>query len=141
MKICTVWGDMSSDKSSENYPTDLFCDACFNEMGQEKRIQGSSLGKKMTALMETHARTVEKLKKKSVRSKMARTHNKSLSRPCHEVGALRVDAFAIAHGTRATLQSSEHFTGTPAQTAAAQDVVACAGLCSLPWAARQHLST
>ncbi|MBR7791846.1 hypothetical protein KDM87_04495 [Undibacterium sp. FT147W] len=32
MKICTVWGDMSSDKSSENYPTDLFCDECFSEM-------------------------------------------------------------------------------------------------------------
>lgn len=37
MKICTVWGDLSSEKSSENYPTDLFCEECFQSMnpGQE----------------------------------------------------------------------------------------------------------
>ncbi|MEQ8261208.1 MAG: hypothetical protein RH947_13010 [Alcanivorax sp.] len=33
MKICQVWGDLSSDKASENYPTDLFCDECFELMG------------------------------------------------------------------------------------------------------------
>lgn len=32
MKICQVWGDLSSEKSSENYPTDLFCDECFESM-------------------------------------------------------------------------------------------------------------
>lgn len=32
MKICTVWGDLSSEKSSENYPTDVFCEECFKSM-------------------------------------------------------------------------------------------------------------
>lgn len=32
MKICTVWGDLHSDKSSENYPTDLYCEDCFQAM-------------------------------------------------------------------------------------------------------------
>lgn len=40
MKICTVWGDMSSEKSSENYPTDLFCDECFSEMGPGEEGSG-----------------------------------------------------------------------------------------------------
>lgn len=36
MKICQVWGDLSSEKSSENYPTDLFCDECFESMNPGK---------------------------------------------------------------------------------------------------------
>ena len=28
MKSCTIYGDMSSDKSSENYPTVAICDEC-----------------------------------------------------------------------------------------------------------------
>lgn len=28
MKSCTVWGDLSSDKSSENYPEETVCDEC-----------------------------------------------------------------------------------------------------------------
>ena len=40
MKICTIFGDMSSDKSSENYPTDLFCDECFNEMAPNQEESG-----------------------------------------------------------------------------------------------------
>lgn len=41
MKICTVWGDLSSDKSSENYPTDLYCEECFDAMnpgGEDSQI-------------------------------------------------------------------------------------------------------
>ncbi|MDQ7003863.1 MAG: hypothetical protein Q9N67_02630 [Ghiorsea sp.] len=40
MKICTVWGDLSSDKSSENYPTDLFCEECFESMSPGKEESG-----------------------------------------------------------------------------------------------------
>lgn len=32
MKICQVTGDLSSEKSRENYPTDIFCDECVEEM-------------------------------------------------------------------------------------------------------------
>lgn len=35
MKICQVYGDMSSEKSSENYPTDLFCEECFEGMSKD----------------------------------------------------------------------------------------------------------
>lgn len=35
MKICVVWGDLSSEMSSENYPTVPVCDACFKEQGGE----------------------------------------------------------------------------------------------------------
>jgi hypothetical protein len=41
MKICTVWGNLLSEKSSENYPTDLYCEDCFNEMnpdGEDSQI-------------------------------------------------------------------------------------------------------
>jgi hypothetical protein len=40
MKICTVWGDLSSDKSSENYPTDLYCEECFQAMGPDQEESG-----------------------------------------------------------------------------------------------------
>ncbi|UZJ44213.1 hypothetical protein OOT55_16355 [Marinimicrobium sp. C6131] len=32
MKTCTVYGDMASEKSSEAYPTETFCDECYEEM-------------------------------------------------------------------------------------------------------------
>lgn len=40
MKICQVYGDMTSEKSSENYPTDVFCDECFSELdrGEESQV-------------------------------------------------------------------------------------------------------
>lgn len=28
MKLCTVWGDLSSDKASEQYPQENVCEAC-----------------------------------------------------------------------------------------------------------------
>lgn len=28
MKLCTVWGDLTSDKASEQYPQENVCDAC-----------------------------------------------------------------------------------------------------------------
>ena len=31
MKSCTIIGDLSSDKSSENYPTVPVCDECVQE--------------------------------------------------------------------------------------------------------------
>lgn len=31
MKSCVIWGDMSSDSASENYPTVAVCDACATE--------------------------------------------------------------------------------------------------------------
>lgn len=31
MKSCTIYGDMSSEKSSENYPTVAVCDQCVAE--------------------------------------------------------------------------------------------------------------
>ncbi|HEX5338821.1 MAG TPA: hypothetical protein VFW53_10335 [Gallionella sp.] len=40
MKICTIWGDLSSEKSSENYPTDLFCEECFQAMNPDKEDSG-----------------------------------------------------------------------------------------------------
>lgn len=40
MKICTLWGNMSSDRSRENYPTKLFCDECFSEMGSDEEDSG-----------------------------------------------------------------------------------------------------
>ena len=40
MKICTIWGDLTSDKSSENYPTDLFCEECFNSMRPDQENSG-----------------------------------------------------------------------------------------------------
>jgi hypothetical protein len=32
MRICEVYGNLTSEKSSENYPTDLYCTDCFLEM-------------------------------------------------------------------------------------------------------------
>jgi len=40
MKICTVWGDLSSDKSSENYPSDLYCEECFQAMKPDQEESG-----------------------------------------------------------------------------------------------------
>lgn len=33
MKTCMIYGDMSSDRSSENYPTVIICDECVEGMG------------------------------------------------------------------------------------------------------------
>ncbi len=41
MKSCTIFGDMSSDKSRENYPTVAVCDDCVaadKEAGEESQI-------------------------------------------------------------------------------------------------------
>lgn len=67
MKICTVWGDMSSDKASENYPTDLFCDECFDEMAPEQENSGvvswqeddGSYGKQCSNCGKTKAAEIE----------------------------------------------------------------------------------
>lgn len=40
MKICTTWGDLSADKSSDNYPTDLFCEECFHDMKPDQKDSG-----------------------------------------------------------------------------------------------------
>ncbi len=40
MKICTVWGDLSSEKSSKNYPTDLFYEECFQSMNPDQADSG-----------------------------------------------------------------------------------------------------
>ena len=40
MKICTIWGDMSSEKASENYPIDLFCEECFQSMSPDQEDSG-----------------------------------------------------------------------------------------------------
>ena len=31
MKNCTIWGDLSSDRTSENYPEGPVCDECVAE--------------------------------------------------------------------------------------------------------------
>lgn len=36
MKNCTVWGDLMSDKSSENYPEVAVCDSCAQEQKCEE---------------------------------------------------------------------------------------------------------
>jgi len=36
MKICTVHGNFNSEKSSEQYPSDLFCEECFQSMHPDK---------------------------------------------------------------------------------------------------------
>ena len=40
MKICQIWGDLSSERSSENYPTELFCDECFKDMNPDGEDSG-----------------------------------------------------------------------------------------------------
>lgn len=35
MKVCQITGDMSAEKSRDNYPTDVFCDECYEEMNVE----------------------------------------------------------------------------------------------------------
>lgn len=35
MRICEVFGNLTSEKSSENYPTDLYCTECFLKMNPE----------------------------------------------------------------------------------------------------------
>lgn len=32
MKTCMVYGDLTSDRASEAYPTEIFCDDCFEDM-------------------------------------------------------------------------------------------------------------
>lgn len=32
MKVCHIVGDMSAEKSSEAYPTEVFCDECYDKM-------------------------------------------------------------------------------------------------------------
>lgn len=52
MKTCVVYGDMTSDKSSEAYPMMQLCDECYESMdpeGEDSRIvsterYNSSLG-------------------------------------------------------------------------------------------------
>lgn len=54
MKTCTIIGDLSSEKSSENYPTVPICNDCFEEdnaAGEDSQIVSaddfnSSLGDK-----------------------------------------------------------------------------------------------
>lgn len=44
MRICTVWGDLSADKTDEQYPTDVYCDECFHAMdssGEESGVVNS----------------------------------------------------------------------------------------------------
>ena len=36
MQDCTIWGDMSSDKSSENYPEVQICDECVSKWDGEE---------------------------------------------------------------------------------------------------------
>ncbi|MEP4094583.1 hypothetical protein [Reichenbachiella sp.] len=43
MKVCTVWGDLSSEKSSENYPTEVFCDECYEQMSMVKEGEESGI--------------------------------------------------------------------------------------------------
>lgn len=41
MKVCQISGDMSAEKSRDNYPTNVFCDECYEEMnvdGEENPI-------------------------------------------------------------------------------------------------------
>lgn len=41
MKTCTVWGDMSSDRASEQYPSVIVCDDCVSaeqSSGEESRL-------------------------------------------------------------------------------------------------------
>ena len=40
MKICTVRDDLSSKKSRENYPTNLFCEECFHSMNPDAEDSG-----------------------------------------------------------------------------------------------------
>jgi len=32
MKVCQIHGDMSADRMDDIYPTEVFCDECYNEM-------------------------------------------------------------------------------------------------------------
>lgn len=40
MKTCMIWGDLSSDRASEQYPTVTLCDECVDaeEAGEESQI-------------------------------------------------------------------------------------------------------
>ncbi len=41
MKTCTVWGDMLSDRTSDQYPTVTVCDACVEkhqQAGKDSKI-------------------------------------------------------------------------------------------------------
>lgn len=37
MKTCTVFGDLSSDRASENYPTVQICDECLDTDEKSKK--------------------------------------------------------------------------------------------------------
>jgi len=32
MKTCTIYGDMSAENSGDAYPTETFCDDCYDDM-------------------------------------------------------------------------------------------------------------
>jgi hypothetical protein len=38
MIICQVCGDMSADKTDDNYPEHVYCDACYNEISKIEDI-------------------------------------------------------------------------------------------------------
>ncbi len=41
MKTCTVWGDLSSDRTSEQYPTVTVCNSCVakhQKAGEDSKI-------------------------------------------------------------------------------------------------------
>lgn len=40
MKTCVIWGDLSSEKTSENYPKVVCCEECFAEMEPDSRESG-----------------------------------------------------------------------------------------------------
>lgn len=41
MKTCTIFGDLSSDRAGENYPTVQICDECFE--ADEKRQEDQQI--------------------------------------------------------------------------------------------------
>ncbi len=46
MKACMVWGDLSSDRTSEQYPTVTVCDACVtSQMAAENSQIVNVVGK------------------------------------------------------------------------------------------------
>lgn len=40
MKTCTIWGDLTSERSSENYPMVPVCDDCVNSNEKAKEESG-----------------------------------------------------------------------------------------------------
>lgn len=57
MHTCVIEGDMSSDKTSENYPSVTYCDECFAELDENSYVHDSGYDPSISDTCESCGKT------------------------------------------------------------------------------------